>query len=283
MLKSLIIFLISFLTIHCKLEETNGYLNLNLSFSFMDGDSVGKKGTTIAVFYQREPLQLFINTKKDEVFTAYITNGRERYKVGCGIWKDYETSHQITVFCNIGENINAGNYNILFNETKPFKFRDYLVVLDVNRGEKHLKFKKVDKDLIDLYADNQKLVIEDKVDSYELKFNIVSYNQELLFFNNLILDNCKTENNALKCYITKKDLLTHFNPQCFSGEIYWFDPINYENDNLHFIPEIETEAKNIAKKDIYVQIKNLLVNTSESETVFAYETNVTEISNFLFF
>ena len=203
--------------------------------------------------------------------------------MGCGIWKDYETSHQITVFCNIGENINAGNYNILFNETKPFKFRDYLVVLDVNRGEKHLKFKKVDKDLIDLYADNQKLVIEDKVDSYELKFNIVSYNQELLFFNNLILDNCKTENNALKCYITKKDLLTHFNPQCFSGEIYWFDPINYENDNLHFIPEIETEAKNIAKKDIYVQIKNLLVNTSESETVFAYETNVTEISNFLFF
>ena len=171
MLKLFILFFISFLSIHCKLENTNSYLNL--SFNFMNDDPVGKKGTTYAAFYQREPLQKFINTKKEEVFTANITNGKERYKVGCGLWKDDESSHEIKVFCNIGENIKAGNYYILFNETKPFKFEDFIVVLDLDRGEEYLKFEKVDKNFIDLYADNQNLTIEDKVDSYELKFNIV--------------------------------------------------------------------------------------------------------------
>ncbi len=43
---------------------------------------------------------------------------------------------------------------------------------------------------------------------------------------------------------------------------------------------INISTKDIPKKDIFVGIKKLLTNTSESYAAFAYETNITDISNY---
>ena len=43
-------------------------------------------------------------------------------------------------------------------------------------------FYKVTGDIIDIYADEQTIIFEDGVDNYELKFNVVSYSQEIIKF-----------------------------------------------------------------------------------------------------
>ena len=57
------------------------------------------------------------------------------------------------VFCNIEEQIPAGEYEILFNETKPFIYKNYKVTLKVVKGMSLLSFYKVTGDIIDIYAD----------------------------------------------------------------------------------------------------------------------------------
>ena len=59
--------------------------------------------------------------------------------------------------------------------------------------------------------------------------------------------------------------------------IYYIDSEYYIN-RLSFIQRIRVNYNNIQKKDIYVGIKKLLVNSTEQDTLIAYETNVTDIS-----
>ena len=59
---------------------------------------------------------------------------------------------------------------------------------------------------MDLYSKEQKINIVEEKDSYEFKFNIVSYNGEKIILNYLIPIDCNRENNILKCPITKSKL-----------------------------------------------------------------------------
>ena len=53
-------------------------------------------------------------------------------------------------------------------------------------------------------------MIEDSKDSYELKFIIISYDNQKIFLTNgnifFNFDNCKVERNELKCQILKVEL-----------------------------------------------------------------------------
>ena len=178
MSKLLIILLISFIYIDCIKEKL---VNLKLNLEKIETKTVGKKGTLIALFTQYDKM-IFANSQKEECFDSIITDGSNNYNVRCGLWNSKKTSEEIYIFCNIEEKIPVGIYEILF-ETKPFTYREYNVTLNVNKEEISPKFEKVDKNIVDLYSDTQTIIIENSVDSYELKFNIVSYNQEKLFFN----------------------------------------------------------------------------------------------------
>ena len=72
--------------------------------------------------------------------------------------------------------------------------------------EQSIKFTKINDDLMDLYSKEQKINIVEEKDSYEFKFNIVSYNGEKIILNYLIPIDCNRENNILKCPITKSKL-----------------------------------------------------------------------------
>ena len=280
MSKLLILLFISFLSINCKLEEQK---DLQLYLSNISTDKVGKKGTVIVSFEQREEYIEFKNTRKEECFNSEIFDGTNNFVVNCGLWNSEDNSYEILVFCNIEENIPSGNYTLLLDEVQSFYYRDYNVTLNAEGGQETLKFQKVDKDIIDLYSDIQTITIQNEVDSYELKFNIVSYNQEKLFFSYFLILECKTENNILKCPLTKKDLLAYIKKESSKNEISYLDTSNYNQNKLLLIPRVQVIVKDIQKKDIFVGIKKLLVNANEHDVPIAYETNVTDISNFYLF
>lgn len=184
-------------------------------------------------------------------------------------------------FCYIEENIPSGNYSISFKDIKPFTHGNYYITLIAK--EDSPKFQKVDKDIIDLYSDTQEIIIENSKDSYELNFNIVSYNQEKLIFNyNLVLD-CKIEGNILKWPLTKKDLFSYIPGSVSRNNLHYLDTTKNDRKQLLLIGKIKVENKDIPKKDIFISIKKLLVDANEKDVPIAYETNVTNISNIHYF
>ena len=110
---------------------------------------------------------------------------------------------EIYIICAIEEDVPVGNYIVLLNETTSFDYGDYRVNLVLGQGQEFIKFEKVDKYFIDLYSDKETIIIIDNVDSYDLKFNIVSYHQEQIYFDyDFCLEDCTNKNNILICTLT---------------------------------------------------------------------------------
>ena len=95
----------------------------------------------------------------------------------------------------------------------------------------------------------------------------------------MLLNNCKTENNILKCIIKKEEIAGYHPPSQNISQIYYIEKENCSTANLFMVPQIKIIKKDIQKKDIYVGIKKLLVNIDEYGVPIAYETNVTDIPN----
>ena len=277
MVKLIIIFLASLFTANCLISDLP---EINLSLYQMNFEDVGKKGTAIALFNPNIKDHHIVDTNKDICFTTDITNGKKNHEVKCGLWRE-EGNYEIFIFCDIDSNIPSGDYYILFNETEPFPYKDYIVTL---KNCDNVQFKKVEQNIVDLYSEtSQTLVIDEAINSYELKFNIVSYNQEPIFLRqDMPLENCRNENNILICTMTKSDLLIYFLPDDTQTRIYY---INYHNNLRSFplIPKIKIIINEFHKKDIFVRITKPLVNFYELYAPIIYETNVTDISNLYFF
>ena len=276
MAKFLFTFLLSLFTVECLIENKE---ELYLTFEEMRIDTVGKIGTAVAYFHSNQQHNI-VDINKKTCFTTQISDGKGTHDVKCGLWTQGDNSN-IFIFCNIESNIPSGNYYIFLNETKSFTYNDYTIILE-NCDD--IKFKKLDQNIIDLYGGNQTLQIEDTIDTYELKFNIVSYNQEPIFLKSeMPLDNCRNENNILICPMTKRDLLAYLTPEDNQASISY---INYDDSLKYFplIPRIKIIIKEFQKKDIFVKITKLLVNVKEADgEPIVYETNVTDISNIYFY
>ena len=276
MSRLLILFLVSFLSIDCIVEDD---LNLILKVDRMAVKTVGKKGAAIILTYPDGSTQ-FKKTKRETCFTTKISKD---YKVECGLWNGEETSSQIFFFCDIGESIPSGNYSILLNEVENFKCGDYNVTLNAKDKQNSLNFEKVDREIIDLYSEPQTIEIQNALDSYELKFNIVSYNQEKIILNFRMFLDCKVENKILKCPLTKKDLLTYVGKEGYLKRTAYLDTTNSIYAYLYMVSAINIIIKDIPKKDVSVNIKKLLVDANEHDVPIAYETDVTDVSNFYVF
>ena len=273
MSKLLIILLILFIGINCIMENK---VDLQLYLDSIERGFVGKIGTAVVIFKQKD-YPIFFNTKKETCFYSKISDGKNNYNVSCGLIYAFR-GIQVYVFCNIEEHIPYGEYKILFNETKPFTYKNYSVTLNVEKGKSLPKFIKFNRDIVDLYSEPQEITIENGVDSYELKFNIVSYNKELLFLGYYLILDCKVENDILRCFFTKNDILGYFPLIRQNNKIYYIEKENYNSLDILLIGNINIKMKEeIKKKDIFVGIKKLLVDTNEKHSTIAYETNVTDI------
>ena len=231
----------------------------------------GKKGTLAIIASSTHTFKE--DTTRKIYFESKISNERNTYKVECGFWKALEDN--LYAFCSIRTDIPAGKYNIDFTGISQFDYQEKTIKFSDSKFE----FEKLDKDLIDLYSDKQEINIVEGQDLYELKFNVVSYNQELLtlYTRAKIVLECKQENNQLICPIKKDELEKGLEQQSY-------------NLRVTYIGEKEREARlpltgpiilndNIAQKtDVYIGITKLLENVMETDSFITYETNVTNIS-----
>ena len=186
------------------------------------------------------------------------------------------------MFCELGEENKAGSYSI---EIKNVILRYNNVQIILNTGH-ILVFGKTDVIKPKLYYDYQKITVEENKESIEIKFKIISYNNEKIFFIDEYfafepLDNCKEEDKELTCFVQKDKLLEIMqNSRAISREVIIID-----NDNLvnywDLVKGIEINYYGIQKEDVFVGITKLLENKFDVLKGVTYETNVTNISNVL--
>ena len=185
-LKSLLIIFDCFLLINC-LKEENTDVTVNL-YGLYD-EHIGKKGTVVIVCTPALDFPI-VDTSKTVRFQLSITNGKNYLSVGCGFFKTER--EDLYVFCNVDETIPAGNYTFNLDGIKPITYEGYTVTLKQDRD---LKFQKYNINVNDLYSDKQSINVVEGKDIYELRFKIVSYNQEPIFANFKISIDCTQENN----------------------------------------------------------------------------------------
>ena len=234
---------------------------------------VGKKGTII-IETDFNPDFDIIDTTRDIYFNVKITNEKSNnYAVYGGFWR--VKGENLYIICNIGENIPSGNYSLNFIELPTFNYKIYFTTLN---QQTTLKFEKYDIDIVDLYSEKQTITIEKNKDIYELKFKILSYNQEAIMFDYYIFLNCSEKNDELICYVTKNQLesiLIKNETQlavsyiCNSGH----------SSKFPLIPLINIIYNNVKKIDIHVEITKLIQNITEMNSLIAYETNINGINN----
>ena len=270
-LKTLIFILGYFLSINC-LKEKNNPITISL-VNLYEGYT-GKKGTIVIKVDTTQAFDNIKDTSKSTCFNAKITDEKSNsFSIDCGFWK--AENEDLFIFCNIGENIAAGNYSLNFRETPEISYSDYIITLNQNSD---LKFTKYDANIIDLYSDKPTIIVEKNKDNYELKFKISSYNQEPILFSYFFFLDCSQKNDELICIITKKQLESI---QTENGAKLYITYISYIGRSKKFplIPYIDVIYNDIEKTDVYVGITELIENITEKGTVMAYKTNVTDISN----
>ena len=138
------------------------------------------------------------DTDKKTYFEIIIS---DKYKINCGIWRHKHSGFQ--VFCNIDESIPEGEYSLNLDGIS-FKYKEYMVTL---KASKLFTFKKLNKNIVDWYSEEQTIILKEDKEIYDLKFKIVSYNNEKLFISyRHALENCKQVKDELICSVTKSEL-----------------------------------------------------------------------------
>ena len=141
------------------------YISSNLN------NEVGKKGSVI--------FDLYDNFFSDDINRAFIfkknilDEKNKSHEIECRFWKNDRGSY---IYCEFNENFPKGQYYFQFNDT--FNYLGYEINL---YSYEIFNITKLDSDLIDLYSETQTINVIDDKDIYELKFKIVSYNEENIF------------------------------------------------------------------------------------------------------
>ena len=277
-MKKILIVFFNFIFLNClnnKLNEEN--LNITITVQRCTGMKIiGKIGTVVMSTLYSGP-EIFddidIEEKtKFETIVEDIYNNNNTYKIYCRL----RNSKWKTLLCSAEETIPSGEYYVRFNNTK-FNYNGYEVIVN---GNGNYYFEKLDKYLIDIYADEQTINVEEDKNFYEIKFKIHSYNQERLLFLKALgvynFEKCNENENELICTISKERLGEIMEK---NNERFFYRFIN--DDDVRGLPVFSylyVNYKYPKKEDIYVKITKLLSKCSHMDTTIAYETNITNIS-----
>ena len=265
-LKSFIFIFLCLFFVTCL--EVNEDVTIDLFH--LNSKQTGKKGT---VAVHAIPYDKFSeDTSRKIYFHTKITDGTNTFDVDCGFSKPGKYS--FFVFCNLNTNIPAGNYSIDFTGIPKFDYQSHSISFT---SKEKFEFEKLDKDYINLYSDKQTINIVDGKNSYELKFNIESYNQETVMLGNEPMD-CKQENNELICQIKKDELEKDLLNEEEERTVKYFSDVDRQGGvQLPLVGEIIIKDNITQKTDVFIGITKLIQNISEGESLIAYETNITNI------
>ena len=140
---------------------------------------LNKKSTAIFYIYSSWRPE-FNDEEKKSIFEAKVLlDNKKEYKINCGLWKTSKDP-LFNVFCIFDESLPKGEYYANLEGINFIYKNKYKINLE---QESTIIFKKYDSNLLDLYSSEQKIIINEKTPSYDLKFNIESYyNEQLIFF-----------------------------------------------------------------------------------------------------
>ena len=185
-MKSSIIFFFIYISLlissfNCLLQEKNNTINITITNDFWP-DEIGKIGAIIYLTGLEvkkdifDPLDIEENTK----FNATIFNEiNKNNNISCRLTMYEAFALELYIFCYLDETIPKGNYNIFF-KSRTFNYKGYEINL---KSTYNNTFEKLDIYSFQLYPRSQSIVVEDSKDSYELKFIIISYDNQKIFFN----------------------------------------------------------------------------------------------------
>jgi len=205
------------------------------------------------------------------------------YNMTCKLWKPINDN--LKLICKIideGEEIWDG-YSYI-DQSSSFIYKSYQI--NIIPPSNYLFYRDEEQLIPFLYSHEQVINVEDWRISYELKFKIEAYNDNLLFlFSNdsyneayIYLDKCSKEEYYLVCIIERDEIedVIQFNNQIFN--IYTINIYRniYKIDLIYDITIIDNSRQ---KQIIYVEITRLLSQYINDNNYITYETNITEISN----
>ena len=244
----------------------------------------GLNGTLYIVTDYNDTEQNIFNASDIEEKTNFETTFRDElgnyYNTKCRLWKPL--GENIRLFCDLNDILNIHETHITLNKTSLIydKYNIYII-----SEEKSLTVQQLSISVPFLYGEKQIINMEKDKESYDLKFKIGKYDNELLvflnnYFSNIILYECNIEGKDLTCTIHINQLEEiQLNKEmqfilASTNEIFGFYPI-------YSCFLLTVNYYQIEKENIYVLVTNLLEKNYEVDNFIAYETNVTDISDII--
>ena len=254
---------------------------------------IQKKGTLYLDTYYSDNsgLRDRINSNDIErktVFDSIIFDDRENrneYSVKCKLWKSRNDNYNISVICNLNEDLKYSSQKIALKDA-VVNYNEYTIYI---YSDDYIKVEQVDYNIPFLYSDEQTIHINENniyLNYYNLVFNFESYNNDILYLygtedNYLLLDNCSPGNNKLlTCKIPTGKLNETITT---SGNNF---SVGTMNDNfgimkLNNILPIQILYNNVVKETIFVNLLNSLGSNYITGVPFGFETNKNDIPNLI--
>ena len=235
----------------------------------IDSMKIGQKGVIYLVTDFIDNDNKLANLK----FTGNFDDidGNNTYTSNCQLWR-LEESKNIRILCQLNENLNKENQEIILKQTS---FMNNKLGIIVSYRADNLKVKRLDVETSFLYSEKQVLVIKESEDSYSLSFNILHRDNGPLYlysreYKPLILDSCSNESNKLKCTIKKDKLLDVVS----SSEEVFSVGEKYDNDGIYKFKSVLdiTIKSEIVKKNIKIKIGQLLTKVVSKNEYIVYDT-----------
>ena len=141
-----------------------------------------------------------------------------------------------------------------------------------------------------IYSDEQTIDLSDEKDVYYFKFKTgLFYDTQLFLYDknnqNLLyipFDGCSVKERIMTCKMTRKKIESFVWRGAIRNEAYYSTlSFNIEYSlkiNYPVYPITIIKNKEKQKEDVYVEITNIISNSTESYSFITYETNVTNIS-----
>ena len=225
------------------------------------------------------------NEKDIEEKTTFETTIRvdntDRIEVTCKLWKPI--NEKLNMFCKLNSNLKYGSHSFFIN-TSSFSFNNKKYKIMEN--ERTLSLYQLKENIPFLYSSSQTLNIDERTETYDLKFKIGKYDNQQIFMKRdsdlIVLDDCTVMGKELICKI-KKDVIEEYasyNGEKLSVSYFMLDEENIVNKDLTFYSIYGIYISyNLNKKDISVEITKLLQNNIQKDNFIPYETNVKDITN----
>ena len=249
-----------------------------------NGVKIGKNGifALTTSFDEKEKKEIFNNTdikviEEKKISAKIKDDNNNEYKAICRLWVPKED--KIRIICKLEENLKNKKQKIILEQIS-FDYLEYEITI---KQIDYIEANQYNYDIPFLYSERDIININLNESNYILKFNIESYNNELLYIygdalNYDILDNCKADNKELTCTISLKKIegILTLNETTFK--------VGAMHDNIGIIPldnilSINIIYPKIEKENVIIDSFNVINSNTEMGVYFGFVNTFNELND----